>query len=67
MKETVNHLSPGLVFLAVYGSSAHDSRNMWGPGKYQDSQNILRNATVVSMRALNAGQFIASFVSSLGL
>lgn len=55
MKETVNHLSPDLVFMAVYDSSAHNSRNMWGPRKYQDSQNILRNATVVSMRALNAG------------
>lgn len=55
MKETVNHLSPDLVFMAVYDSSAHNSRNMWGPRKYQDSQNILRNATVVSVRALNAG------------
>lgn len=55
MKETVTHLSPDLVFMAVYDSSAHDSRNMWGPRKYQDSVNTLGNATVVSMRALNTG------------
>lgn len=55
MKETVNHLSLDLVFMLFYGSSAQDSRNMWGPRKYQDSENILRNATVVSMRALNVG------------
>lgn len=67
MKEAVNHLSPDSVFMAVYDSSAHDSRNMWGPREYQDSENILREATVVSVSALNAGQFIAWFVSSLGL
>lgn len=55
MKETVNHLSPDSVFMAVYDSSAHDSRNMWGPREYQDSENILREATVVSVSALNAG------------
>lgn len=55
MKETVTHLSPDLVFMAVYDSSAHDSRNMWGPRKYQDSENILGDATVVSVRILNAG------------
>lgn len=55
MKETVTHLSPDLVFMAVYDSSAHDSRNMWGPRKYQDTENILGDATVVSVRILKAG------------
>lgn len=55
MKETVTHLSPDLVFRAVYDSSAHDSRNTWDPRKYQASGNTLGDATVVSMRALNAG------------
>lgn len=56
MKETVTNLSPELVIMAVYDSSAHDSRNMWGPRKYQDSENILGDATVVSTRALNAAK-----------
>jgi len=55
MKEAVNHLSPVLVFMAIYDPSALDSRNMWGPRKYQDAENRLRNTTVVSVRALNAG------------
>lgn len=55
MKETVTHLSPDLVFRAVYDSSAHDSRNMWGPRKYQASENTLGDATVLRMRAFNAG------------
>lgn len=59
MKETVNNLSPDFVFMVVYDSSARDSRNMWDPRKYQVSENILRDATVVSVRAQNAGYFVA--------
>lgn len=36
LKERVNHLSSNLFFMAVYDSPANDSRNMWGPRKYQD-------------------------------
>lgn len=55
MKERDIHLSPDLVFMTVYDSSTHDSRNMWGPRKYQAPENTLGDATVVSVRALNAG------------
>lgn len=36
LKGGVNHLLSNLFFMAVYSSPANDSRNMWGPRKYQD-------------------------------
>lgn len=53
MKSMVNHLSSDLI--VNINCSTQDSRNMWGPRKYQDSESVLKEDAVVSVRDLNAG------------